>query len=153
MCSENVARWFRHSYPVIAVLSTIVCLYSVSSAPPLHAEFFYTVTLPINGTIQIVKCDLVPNQVMEIIKQPMVPMCKRVVDQPKRLSVTVYHMSMGMPFLVCCVVGAVFCTLTKKADSNLFSMDTLFITETYDPTGQVCVCVYTLFLSLSLSLS
>lgn len=108
MCSEGVAKVFRKTYPVVGVLSTLACLYVVSISPPLHAELFVTTVAPVNGTLQTIECTSVP-----------IYHCARVVDKDHRMDVTVYHMSMGVPFLLCCVVGTVFCTLTKKEVSTV----------------------------------
>ena len=123
MCSEHVARTFTSSYPVIAALSTIACIYSVSTSPPLHAELYSSTVHPVNGTLQIVKCNTVP-----------VVHCDRVVDQPERLHVHIYHMSMGIPFILACGVGTVFCILTRKEES-IFSVNLLFIPDTYTPVN------------------
>lgn len=114
---------FRSSYPVIGALSTVACLYAVSVSPPLHAELYSTTVHPVNGTLQIIKCDTVP-----------LPHCDRVVDQPARLHVHVYHMSMDIPFIMACLVGTVFCALTKKED-QVFSVNLLFIPDTYTPVN------------------
>lgn len=103
MCSESVAQMFRSSYPILGAITTIACVYVVSTSPPLHAEIYSTVVHPVNGTLQIMQCNTVP-----------VPHCERVVDQPARLHVDIYHMSMGIPFVIVCGVGAVFCILTRK---------------------------------------
>jgi hypothetical protein len=122
MCSEGVAKIFRKTYPVIGVLSTIACLYAVSVSPPLYAELFTTTVNPVNGTIQIVECTSVP-----------IYHCARVVDKQKSMDVTVYHVSMGVPFLLCCIVGTIFYVLTKKEDNNIINADLSFAPESYQP--------------------
>lgn len=151
MCSEGTARWFRQSYPIIGMLSTLACLYVVSTAPALHAEFFSTTVTPINGTLQILHCVEDPSQL--IIINPLLPPCTREVDKDNRLKIEIYHLSMGLPFLLCCFVGSIFCVLAKKEESHVFSMDTLFIPETYAPSHPgVCVCHHLLKLVCKIDL-
>ena len=132
MCSEGVAQIFRKTYPVIGVLSTLACLYAVSVSRPLHVELFMTMANPVNGTIQIVECTSVP-----------INHCASVVDKQHRMDVVVYHMSMGVPFLLCCIVGTIFFVLTKKEDNNIINTNLLFAPESYQPVSAHGSSLYT----------
>lgn len=68
---------------------------------------------------------------MHLSTGEVLPTCDRVVDQPRRLHVEVYHVSMGIPFLACTAIGAIFCSLTKREDSSVFSENLLFVTDSY----------------------
>ena len=43
---------------------------------------------------------------------------------------------MGIPFLAVCVIGAVFCSLTKKERGMVFNTNILFVPDTYAPVQQ-----------------
>jgi hypothetical protein len=127
-----MAQLFLRSYPFIGVATTIWCFYAVSTSPPLHVEIFSTTVRPINGTLQVIQCD--PNIHITAPDGSIIPHCKRVVDQPKRLQVDVYHMSMSIPFLLTCSCGAAFCIMTNR---DIISSNILFTMDTYDPEFSV----------------
>ena len=131
MCSDGVAKGFRRVYPAVGTVTAAVCLYAVSMSPPLHIEVYSTTSKPVNGTIQVIQC----HPVIISKEGGTISSCERVVDQPTRLHVDAYHLSMGIPFIACCVIGAVFCSLTKKEDSTVFNINNLFTPESYTPVG------------------
>jgi hypothetical protein len=83
--------------------------------------------------VQVVKCD--PQLSIHLSNGEVIPRCERVVDQPRRLRVEVYHLSMAVPFVACTAVGAIFCSLTSREGSNIFSMNLLFVPDSYSPVG------------------
>ena len=126
MCSDGVANAFRKAYPFLGAFTTLLCLYILSMFPPLHVELYSTSVRPINGTIQIIQC-------VQVTLPGVANHCKRVVDQPARLQVDVYHSAMGIPFLAVCIIGAVFCSLTRKERDMVFNMNIMFTPDTYAP--------------------
>jgi hypothetical protein len=101
-------------------------MYCVVNSQPLNAEIYSSTPFPINGTLQTIVCEQqfwLPNRdptgVQQIpVIQPATPrtteVCNIVVDQPRRLKVDAYHVSMGIPFAVSCCIGALFCIITSK---------------------------------------
>jgi hypothetical protein len=133
MCSPGVAKAFRGVYPLVGGMTAFMCLYSVAMSPPLHIEVYSTTAVPVNGTLQIIECDPLLSFVLK--DGSKLAHCERVVDQPKRLHVDVYHVSMGVPFVACCILGAIFCSLTRKEDSTVFNLNNMFTPDTYAPVG------------------
>lgn len=163
MCSPGVAKAFRGVYPLVGGMTAFMCLYSVSISPPLHTEVYSTTAVPVNGTLQIIECDPLLSFVLK--DGSRLAHCERVVDQPGRLRVDVYHVSMGVPFIACCILGAIFCSLTRKEvravshpvdrnvfldmcdsltnillhfveqDSTVFNLNNMFTPDTYAPVG------------------
>ena len=68
---------------------------------------------------------------MHLSTGEVIPSCERVVDQPGRLRVEVYHIAMGVPFILCTAIGSIFCSLTKREDSSVFSENLLFVADSY----------------------
>jgi hypothetical protein len=134
MCSEGVAGVFRKAYPFLGIFTTLICLYIVTIFPPLHVEMYSTSVRPINGTLQVILCDTSPlGMTITMPDGRVVTHCERVVDQPARLQVNVYHSSMGIPFIICCMIGTIFCHLTKKEKGMVFNVNLMFVPDTYAP--------------------
>lgn len=159
MCTTGMAAFFRKIYPYVGLASALACVYSVLNSQALNAELFSTIPKPINGTLETVVCKQMNNFGQKMQVQPtsgvsspppiiisssspttvvsnnlVVPICAVVVDQPRRMSVMVYHISMGIPFLLTCCIGAMFCIMTSKEDVSLLNMDTYFIPDSFAPS-------------------
>lgn len=122
----------------MALASTLACLYAICKAQPLHIEIFSVTARPLNGTLQVIQCSSAAAVVVGLHGGAAAPApvasCRRVVDTTQRLSVNVFHVSMAVPFLMCCVVGAVFSVITSKQDAagmGVFSSEEPFATSTY----------------------
>lgn len=134
MCSEGVSDIFRKAYPFLGIVTTLICLYVITVYPPLHVELYSTSVRPVNGTLQIILCDDAFSGIM-IPDGRVMTHCERVVDQPGRLNVNVYHLSMGIPFIVGCMIGTIFCHLTKKERGTVFNVNVMFVPDTYTPVS------------------
>lgn len=129
LCSLQAAAWFRSCIPFLGLVSTIGCLYAVNKRPPLSAEFFSVTSRPVNGTLQVLRCT--PAVGFQQGSQSL--QCRLGVDTEQRLEVAAFRVHMGMLFVGCCSLGALFGMVAFKENAQYISSELLFTRDSYAP--------------------
>lgn len=135
MCTPSVQVLFRRLYVGLCMALCILGIFLVITRPPLHTELFVVVPLPINGSLQTIVCQ--DNVKVTLADGTVTKHCEYTVnlaEKPRpRITVHVYHISIGIPCILVCILGVFFAYTTSKeaAYHGLISADLLFVVETY----------------------
>ncbi len=132
MCTPDVQYVFRRMHTGLCLTFCALGILLIATRPPLHVEFYMVTPKPVNGSLQVIVCNA---QVKVMLADgTIVQHCEYQVDNIHRIQVNAYHVGMGFPCLLVCVVGCLFSVMTSKeaaAHAGLMTADLLFIVQTY----------------------
>lgn len=132
MCTICIQQAFHRLYVGLCIALCALGIFLVATRPPLHTELFMVQPKPVNGSLQVIMCRA--DVKIKLADGTVAQHCEYTVDHANRLQVTAYHVSMGVPCILVCLLGCFFALTTSKENAMhgiMSSTDLLFIVETY----------------------